>query len=253
VNGELIGINTAIVSGGGGGNQGVGFAVPVNMARNVMDQIMKNGKVTRGYLGVSAQTVTGDIATSFGLTGTPRGALVGDVASDSPASKAGLQKGDIILQLNGEPIADSRSLSLKVSSLAPNTQAHLQIWRQGKEQDVTATLAELPATAGTANREASGNNGSPALGISVETLTEPLARRLGLPAQTKGAVIDEVQSGSRADDAGLKQGDVVEEVNHKSIATADDFENAVRAGENQPVLLLVNRGGNHVYVVIERQ
>src|SRR5262249_23990354 len=120
VNGELIGINTAILSGGGG-NEGVGFAVPINMARTVMNQILKTGKVTRGWLGVAVQPVTPSIAKAFGVSGEARGALIADISPDSPAAHAGLAKGDIIVEMNGQPVTDSRALSLKVSEMAPGT------------------------------------------------------------------------------------------------------------------------------------
>src|ERR1041385_8140296 len=133
VRGELIGINTAIISGGGG-NQGVGFAVPVNMARGVMDQILKHGKVTRGWLGVTIQPVTPAMAKAFGLQGPPRGALVSDITPDGPAARSGLTKGDIILELNGEPVSDSRALSLQISMLAPGTSVRLKVSRNGQER-----------------------------------------------------------------------------------------------------------------------
>ncbi|MGP8243526.1 MAG: trypsin-like peptidase domain-containing protein [Bryobacteraceae bacterium] len=135
VRGELVGLNTAILSGGGG-NQGVGFAVPVNVAREVMDQILKHGKVIRGSIDVLIQPVTPELAKSFGLTGEPRGALVANVAPDSPAAHAGIERGDIVLDLNGAPITDSRDLSFKVSMMAPGAPVKLRIFRNGKEQDI---------------------------------------------------------------------------------------------------------------------
>ena len=141
--GELIGINTAILSHGSGGSQGVGFAVPVNLARNVMDQILKNGKVTRAYLGVSIQEVSPQLAKAFGEA-EPRGALVGDVSSGSPAEKSGLQKGDIIVGLNGKPITDSNQLRMSISMMAPGATADLKVLRDGSERDMTVTLGVLP-------------------------------------------------------------------------------------------------------------
>ena len=145
VRGELVGLNTAIISGDGGGNQGVGFAVPVNMAKAVMDEILKHGKVLRGSIGVLIQPVTPELAKSFGLTGQPRGALVANVTPGSPAERAGIKRGDIILELNGAPINDSRDLSLKVSMMAPGTVVKLQVFHDGHEQAMSVTLAELPA------------------------------------------------------------------------------------------------------------
>jgi len=128
VRGELIGIDTAIISNGGGGNQGIGFAVPVDMARHVMDQILKTGKVTRGYLGVMIQEVTPDLAKAFGLS-SAEGALVGDVTPNSPGAKAGLQKGDVIVAMNGQPISDFQDLRLRISQSAPGETVKLQVVR----------------------------------------------------------------------------------------------------------------------------
>src|ERR1700752_1799804 len=141
LHGNLIGINTAIISGGGGGNQGVGFAIPIDMARNVMDQIVEHGKVTRGYLGVTIQSVDPEIAKAFGLS-HGGGALIGDVTANSPAAKAAIERGDIPLELNGQPIDGPNDLSVRVSEMAPGTVAHLKVFRNGKSLDVDVTLGE---------------------------------------------------------------------------------------------------------------
>ena len=250
VRGELIGLNTAILSGGGGGNQGVGFAVPVNMARMVMEQIMKNGKVTRGSIGVLIQPVTPELAKSFGLTGQPRGALVSNVTPDSPAERAGIKRGDIIIAFNNEPIVDSRNLSLKVSMMAPGTKVTLKVFRNGGEQEIPVTLAELPATAGEGGPAAQGAPPSQRLGISVEALTPQTARQLGLAARTTGVVITEVQPGSPAEEAGFRRGDVIQEVNRKPVTSTEEFRNAVQQTGGQPLLLLINRGGDHIFVAV---
>ena len=142
VRGELIGINTAILSPSGG-NLGIGFAVPSNMVRSVMDQIIKTGKVTRGYLGVSIQDITPDLATAMKL-GKTRGALVADVDPKGPAAKSGLQSGDVIVEANGKPVEDSRELRLMISSMAPGSQINLRVLHSGQTRNVTITLAELP-------------------------------------------------------------------------------------------------------------
>jgi serine protease Do len=247
--GELVGINTAIISGGGG-NQGVGFAIPINMARHVSDEIKQHGKVTRGWLGVVIQQVTPDIARSFNLPGEPRGALVGDVTSGSPAEKAGLKRGDIIVALNGSDVVDSRELRLRVADLKPGSSARLKVIRDGKDQEVNVVLGEMPADQARAGGSRSSETG-PRLGISVQTLTPDLARQFGLPAGANGLVITEVQPGSTAAEAGLERGDVIRELNRKPVASADQFQQAVRSAGTEPLLLLVERDGNSRYLTVK--
>jgi len=251
VRGELIAINTAIISGGGGGNQGVGFAIPINMARSVMDQILKHGRVIRGSLGVVVQPVTQSIARAFNLPGEPRGALVADVTPNSAAAKSGIQRGDILLELNGEPIAGSRELSLKISMMAPGATVKLKLFRSGQEREVSATLGELQAKGEGGAGQAGAAGAGPHIGISVDQLTPDIARQLGLPARTSGVVITSVQPGSAAEEAGLRRGDVIQEVNRKPVATPDQFLSAVRQAGGGSVLLLIERGGDHVYVMVE--
>jgi len=248
--GELVGINTAILTGGGGGNQGIGFAIPINLARQIMGQILKNGHVVRGYLGVVIQPVTPGLAKAFGLSEV-KGALVGDVSKDSPASRAGLEKGDVIEALNGEEVRDSLQLRLKVAQMAPGTEAKLKILRKGEEKDVTVTLGELPEKAQAA---ASGEGENSALaGVKVENLTPEIANQIGVAPGTSGVVIDEVAQASPAAQAGLGRGDVIEEVNHQAVPNTAAFDRAVRAAGDKPVLLLVNHQGTTAFVVIEGQ
>ena len=246
--GELIGINTAIISNGGGGNQGIGFAVPVNMARTVMEQILKSGKVTRGYLGVQIQEVTSDLAKAFSLP-SPEGALVGDVSSDSPGAKAGLQKGDVITGLNGQKISDYHDLRLRISQTAPGTSVKMDVYRNGQKQQMTATLGEFPEKGQTAENTPQGE--SPALeGVQVENLSSEIAQQLNLPPGTRGVVITRVDPNSAAAETGLERGDLIQEVNRKAVNNVEQFRAAIRGAANQPLLLLVNRGGNTQYVVI---
>jgi serine protease Do len=246
--GELIGINTAIISNGGGGNQGIGFAIPITMARSVMEQILKTGKVTRGYLGVMIQEVTPDLAKAFGLP-SAEGALVGDVTPDSPGAKAGLQKGDVITSLNGQRISDYTDLRLRVSQSAPGASAKLEVLRNGQKREVAVTLAEYPEKTEAAAESKTGE--SPAMeGVQVEALTSEITQQLSLPAGTRGVVITRVDPDSTAAEAGLERGDVIQEVNRKPVTTVDQFRAAIRGAENQPLLMLVNRAGNSRYVVI---
>jgi serine protease Do len=246
--GELIGINTAIISNGGGGNQGIGFAVPVNMARTVMEQILKTGKVTRGYLGVSIQAITPDLAKAFNLP-SAEGALVGDVSPDSPGAKSGLQKGDVITALNGQKIADYTDLRLRISQTAPGTKINMDVYRNGQKQQMSATLGEFPEKVQTAEKVEPGE--APTLeGVQVENLTSDIAQQLNLPAGTRGVVITRVDPDSAAAETGLQRGDVIQEVNRKAVNSVEQFRAAVRGAANQPLLLLINRGGSSSYVVI---
>jgi serine protease Do len=252
VRGELIGVNTAILSGSGG-NQGIGFAVPTNMARYVMEQIVTTGKVSRAFLGVTIQEVTPDIAKAFKLEKS-QGALVGDVAKNSPADKAGIQPGDVILGLNGNPIPSSRELQLAIAQMKPGTSVRLTISHDGNQRDVQITLSEQPAEVSKAEpaREPS-EEAAPALdGVNATVMTPEIARQLELPANTKGVVITGVASGSAAAEAGLQRGDVVLQVNRTPVTSVEQFDQSVRAQGDQPVILFINREGHTSYIDIPK-
>lgn len=246
--GELIGINTAIISNGSEGNQGIGFAVPINMARRSMEQIMKTGKVIRGWLGIAVQEVTPSVAKAFGLDG-PRGALVGGVTPDSPAANAGISRGDIIVEINGESVGDSRILRLKIADMTPGTIVRLKLVREGSERELQVTLGEFPAEMPRAAAPDSSN--SPSIGIAVDGLTPEIAGQVGLPAGTQGVVVVEVQPASPAADAGLRRGDVIQEVNRHHVGDLNEFQREISQASGQSFLLLVNRKGNTVFVVVE--
>ena len=253
LHGNLIGINTAILTnggeGGGGGNQGIGFAISINMAHSVMDQIVTHGKVVRGYLGVYIQDVTPAMAKAFGLDQS-RGVLVGDVTADTPASRAGLKKGDVILELNGEPVNDRNQLSLRVSEMAPDATAKLQIWRDGKTQDMNVKLGELPEKV--AGNATPGETGGESLeGVEVQELTPEIGQQLNIPAGTHGVVVSSVDESSAAAAAGLQRGVVIEEVNHKPVRSIADYKAALAGTKGNSVLLLVSQEGVSQYVVIE--
>jgi serine protease Do len=247
--GHLVGINTAILSGNSGGNQGIGFAVPINMARHVMDQLIEHGKVERAYLGILPQDVTPAMAKAFGAADS-QGALVGDITPDGPASHSALKKGDIILAIDGQPIADANQLRLKIGMMAPNANVNLKVLRDGKTHDVSVKLTEFPTKAERAsvNKEDQDN----ALdGVTVENVTPEMAHELKISPATKGVVVDEVSPASRAADAGLRPGDVIQEANHRSVNSVGDFRSAVNAkSKDDPVLLLVNREGSTIYLTV---
>jgi serine protease Do len=244
--GELIGINTAILSHGSGGNQGIGFAVPVNLARQVMDQILKNGKVTRAYLGIIPQDVTPAMAKSFGVKAHD-GALVGDVSPNSPAQRAGVERGDIILEVNGRPVSDANELRMRISMMAPGSAVNLKVLRNGSTREIAAKLGELePSTAQRTSPEKPGTD-SGLEGVAVEDVTPQTARQLGLPSNATGVVVTGISPASPIADSGLEEGDVIQEVNHKPVKNVADYRQALRKAGKEP-LLLVNRHGSTLFV-----
>jgi serine protease Do len=244
--GQLVGINTAIVSRSGG-YQGVGFAIPVNMARNVMDQLVKNGKVVRGWIGISIQDFTPELAEGMGLEGK-EGAIVAEVVPDSPAMEAGLKQGDVIVAVDGRKVASNTELRNRISATSPGTKVTLTLIRDGKERSVDLTLGELPGSAA-----ASGGGEEPAeesLGLSVRALTPEVAARLGYE-DDQGVVVWEVEVGSPAGEAGLQRGDLIKEVNRRRVTSLADYRQAVGSiQQGKVVLLLVRRGERATYVTL---
>ena len=248
--GELIGINSQILSPSGG-NIGIGFAIPSNMAKNVMAQLIDHGQVHRGMLGVTVQPVTSDIARSLGLEKV-QGALVNTVQPGSPAEKAGIHRGDVITAVNGSTMKDGNSLRNEISQLMPGAEVKVTFLRNGKEDTVGVKLAELKAQPEGESRD--GENDGPAngmaFGMTVEPLTRETARELNTDA-TKGVVITRVQPGSKAADAGLQSGDVIEEVDRQPVQSSDALRDALSKG-SAPALLLVHRGETTLFVTLQR-
>jgi serine protease Do len=245
--GELIGINSQILSPSGG-NIGIGFAIPANMARNVMTQLIDKGQVHRGMLGVTIQPVTSEIARSLGLEQV-RGALVSDVKAGSPADNAGVRRGDVITAIDGAAVKDGNVLRNHVAQLLPGSNVKLTLLRAGKEQTVSVTLAELQAAnKGAGSRESQAD--PTGYGMSVEPLTPERAKQLGISA-SGGVVVTGVEPSGRAADAGIRSGDVISEVDGKPVQGADALRSALQTG-NRPALLLVHRGGTTVFVTLER-
>jgi serine protease Do len=244
--GELVGINTAIITHGSGGNQGIGFAVPSNLARQVMEEILKNGKVTRAYLGIYPQDVTPAIAKKFGAKEV-KGVLVGDVSPNSPAQAAGLQRGDIILDVNGKPMTDSNQLRMTVSMMQPGSEAKLKVVHDGSQREITVKLHELPTEQAENSSPGSDEQEEATAGVEVSNLTPEIARQLNLPSTTTGVVVKRVSPSSPLADSGLHKGDVVQEVNHQPVKNVSDFHEAMRKDAKDP-LLLVNRGGRTLFI-----
>ena len=243
--GDLIGINTAILSHGSGGNEGIGFAVPVNLARQVMAELVKNGKVTRAYLGIMPQDVTPAIAKAMGRSDL-RGVLVGDVSAHSPASESGLQRGDIILEMNGKPVADANDLRMTISMMAPDATVKLSLMRDGSQRDLSVKLGQLPTPEERAQLEKDGS-GDATEGVTVDNLDAQTAQQLGLPPSSTGVVVTDVSPTSPYADSGLRQGDIIQEVNRQPVKNVADFEKAMGRGGKEP-LLLVNRHGSTLYL-----
>jgi serine protease Do len=256
--GRLVGINTAILSRTGG-NQGIGFAVPINLARSVMERILQNGRVVRGYLGVSIQPLTPELARAFKLPTDQGGALVGDVATNSPAAKAGFREGDVITEYNGKDVTDSRQLRLMITESSPNDQAKMRILRSGKEQDLNATLGELPQAVTPAVQsskprpQAHKSDASQGVldTIVVTDLNGQLRQTLEIPATIRGALVAKVEPGSAVYNEGLRSGDVILEINGQRVNDANAaVQIGHKSGGNRALLRVWSKGGSH-YVAIE--
>jgi Do/DeqQ family serine protease len=247
--GELVGINSQILSPSGG-NIGIGFAIPSNMARAVMDQLRKNGRVRRGMVGVTIQAVDADLAASLNLPNA-RGAIVTSVQTGSPAEKGGIKRGDVITAFNGQAVSDSNSLRNLIATTLPGTEVTLTVLRDGREQKIPIILGELPARDRTEEGESEGQpQGTGKFGLTLQPLTPELASRLGFEANEQGLVVTRVESGSSAAEAGIAQGDLIQEVNRQSVRTAADFSAAITRSGTRPALILVNRRGNTIYVTL---
>ena len=249
--GELVGINSQIVSNSDG-NIGIGFAIPSNMARRVMDDLRTKGKVTRAQLGVSVQNVSADMAASLGLK-QPGGVIISGITPGSAAERAGLKRGDVIQSLNGQTVRDMNTLRNRIAETAPNATADLVIVRDGAERHVAAKLDELSARSARGG-EPDGeteNADKTALGVSVAPVTPDIASRLGIPAATKGLVVQDVDPDGRAMDAGIRAGDVIQEVNRRQVVSVADLRSALRQSSDRPALLLINRQGADIFVTVK--
>ena len=252
IKGELIGINTAIFSRTGG-YQGIGFAVPSNMVRLVMDQLIQKGKVTRGWIGVSIQELTPELAQQFGLKKS-KGALVSDVVKDSPAAKAGIVRGDIIIQFNGKEVKDVSSLRNLVAQSKAGSAISLKILRGGKELTVQVDIVELPREVAEVLPDQSPNEAEAKVltGLAVMDLNKEIIRQLGFNKEEKGVVVVRVEPGSPADEAEMKKGDIIKEINKKEIDNLATYNQVLtNAKRNESMLLFINRGGKKFYVILK--
>ena len=244
--GEVVGINTAIFSRGGG-NIGIGFAIPINLAKEIIPQLKEKGHVTRGWLGVMIQKVTPDIAESLGLS-EAKGALVADVVKDGPAETAGIKQGDVIVEYDGKPVNDSAELPLLVARTPVGKTVKLKLIRGKETQTVSVKVQELK------EEEAAQAGGSTAedLGLTVQTLTPEIAENLGIERNVKGVVVTQVDPGGPGADAGLRRGDVILEVNRQAVKDLDAYRKAIKAaGKGKSVLFLVRRGDNTIFLAVK--
>jgi len=253
VHGQVVGINTAILSGnsgpgGEGGSVGIGFAIPSNMAKDVMEDLIKTGKVSRGYLGVSIRDLDEDLAKQFKIPDTA-GALAEDVTAGGPADKAGLKTGDVIRKLNGQAIDDASQLTLRVTKLSPGATATLDIVRDGQPMTIKVPLGERPSDINSARSGGGAIQQGTLRGIAVQNISSSLRDEAGIPPNVTGVVIVQIDPNSPAGQNGLQQGDVIESINRKPVRNVGDFNKLAAEAKGQ-TLLRVNRQGNGAFVVI---
>ena len=257
IDGRLLGINTAIFSRTGG-NQGIGFAIPANLAREVMQSLRDKGRVVRGYIGTSVQNLTPEIADAMKLKGQLAGALVGEVESNAPAAKAGIKTGDVITAVNGKKVNDPRELRLMIGSMAPGTKAHIEINREGQTKTFEVQLGETPPGAAEEGTETSSEETTQPEkttvfgGVGVTNITDDIRTALNLPKDIQGAVIADLDAESPAAKAGLREGDVIQEVNKQPVKSAKDLVAISRKFKpNDKILARVYSQGRSSYVAIE--
>jgi Do/DeqQ family serine protease len=256
LSGELIGINSQILAGGpSGGNIGIGFSIPSNMAKSVMEQLLKDGRVRRGMLGIGIQNITEDTAQALGLKDTS-GVLVSDVKKGSAAEKAGIKRTDVITAINGEKIEDSNVLRNKVAGTLPGTEIKVTVLRDGSSQDFSVTLDEFEIN-GDRNGDEDQPDGSPEkqsdtgkLGLTLQPLTPQVARQFGIDESVEGMVVTAVDPVGAAGEAGIARGDIILEINRKTVNSTESVESALKNAEGKPVLLLISRRGQTIYLTV---
>jgi serine protease Do len=247
LSGKVVGINTAIFSPSGG-NVGIGFAIPINIAKNIVPQLKSTGKVTRGWLGVVVQKVTPELAQSFGIS-EGRGALVADVDKEGPAAKAGIASGDIIITFNGREIKEMDELPMLVAQTDIGKTVDVKVLRGGKEKTLAVKIAELKESK--ARDRGQSEEPPQDFGIAVREITPEMARRYGL-AKREGVIITEVEPGSQAEEAGLRPGDIIEELNRTPVRTLAEYNRQIgKLKKDENLLLLVRRGDNAIWVVLK--
>jgi serine protease Do len=241
--GEVVGINTAIFSQSGG-NIGIGFAIPVNLARELVPQLKDKGKVVRGYLGVTIQKVTADIATTMGLK-SEGGALVADVAEGGPAERSGIKAGDVIVEFNGKAIKDSTDLPLEVARVAPGKTVQVKFLRDSKQSSIAIQIGELK------DSEVVAESRQDDFGMTVQPVTAAMVQSLGLE-RAEGVLVNSIQPGSAADEAGLRRGDVITQINRGTVRDLADYKREIARAENgKSILFLVKRDKGSLFLAMK--
>ncbi len=254
LSGHVIGINTAIFSKSGG-NQGIGFAIPINMVKKIMTDLIENkGKVRRGYLGVSIQTVTDVIAEKYGLEKNKRGVLISQVFDNSPADKGGIKENDIIVEFDGIEITDSNKLRNVVAAVQINKNVSVKLLRDGVEKTVYVTIIEQPESFDMASSGAEGTLYSDkTLGMTVETLTPDLSEKYGYNENIRGVIITEIKRGALAEQSGLRRGDIILELDRIKITNIKDFNKAIEKNKSSKnILIKLQRGEQRMILVLEK-
>jgi len=247
LNGEVVGVNTAIVSQSGG-NVGIGFAIPINMAKSVMPQLKERGKVVRGWLGVTIQTVTQEIKEKFDLE-TAEGALIGEVTKDSPADKGGLKRGDVIINFDGKKVKAMNALPAMVAETPVGKKVEILVIRDGREKRLRITIGELEEDTRIA---AAVPKLEESFGLSVQELTPEIAESLSLKDE-KGVVISDVKRGSPASEAGLQRGDLIQEIEHEQVENLSDYQRIMKeSSTKKQILIVIKHRGHSRYVVLKR-
>jgi len=244
IEGDVIGINTAIISGNTGGNVGIGFAIPIDIAKGILKDLRERGTVTRGWLGVMIQKITPDLAKSFGLSQS-EGALVGDVLPDGPAAKGGVKRGDVIVMFDGQQVKDMEDLPKIVAATRPNSVVDVEVIRDGSRMTLSVSIELLEDSQETVVAKADP------LGLQVQDITEELAQSLKLES-VEGVLVSDVTAGNAAAEAGIRRGDVISEMNRSIVKDMRDYQNLMASVQKgSSVLFLVKRGGSTIYIAVK--
>ena len=244
IDGQVIGINTAIISGNAGGNVGIGFAIPINIAKGILKDLKENGSVTRGWLGVMIQKITPELEKSFGLSQS-EGALVGDVIPDGPAAKGGIKRGDVIIKFNNQPVRDMEDLPKIVAATNPGSAVDVEVIRDGSSKILHVTIEVLKDSQELIVAKAD------LLGLQVQDITEELAESLKLQG-LEGVLVSDVVAGNPASEAGIRRGDVISEMNRSPVKNIGDYQNLLASVKKESsVLFLIKRGGTTIYIAVK--